>query len=92
MVCIRFMVKTKIDKNLESEGEGASLEIFNPLPLHTNSFYNLGAGSTCNNYDQFHLLSITFHNSNQSTSASIHILSAQQINTFVNPLQFKYQD
>ena len=42
MVCIQFMVKTKIDKNLESEGEGASLEIFNLLPLHTNSFYHLG--------------------------------------------------
>ena len=83
MVCIQFLVKTKIGKNLESEGEGASLEIFNLLPLHTNSFYHLGAGSTCHNYDQFHLLSITFHNSNQSTSASLCTLSVQQINTFL---------
>ena len=50
MVCIQFMVKTKIGKNLESEGEGASLEIFNLLPLHTNSFYHLSAGSACHNY------------------------------------------
>ena len=62
-------------------------QLFHYFIIYYLFFYHLSAGSTCHNYDQFHLLSITFHNSNQSTSASLCTLSVQQINTFFQSLQ-----